>query len=86
MTPEEVAHAKEVRDAEKYAEMKAAFDRQLREASTKKTGKNVKILDQNKYVEKIKRLEDLRTGQVKSYLIIVIFFTLTKLLENKIYT
>ena len=27
MTPEEVAHAKEVRDAEKYAEMKAAFDR-----------------------------------------------------------
>ena len=65
MTPEEVAHAKEVRDAEKYAEMKAAFDRQLREASTKKTGKNVKILDQNKYVEKIQRLEDLKTGQVK---------------------
>ena len=48
MTPEEVAHAKEVRDAEKYAEMKAAFDRQLREASTKKTGKNVKILYHNK--------------------------------------
>ena len=65
MTPEEVAHAKEVRDAEKYAEMKAAFDRQLREASTKKTGKNVKILDQNKYVEKIQHLEDLRNGQVK---------------------
>ena len=36
MTPEEIAHAKEVRDAEKYAEMKAAFDRQLREAWTKK--------------------------------------------------
>ena len=58
MTPEEIAHAKEVRDAEKYAEMKAAFDRQMREASTKKTGKN-------KYVEKIQRLEDLKTGQVK---------------------
>ena len=65
MTPEEIAHAKEVRDAEKYAEMKAAFDRQLREASTKKTGKNIKILDHNKYVEKIQRLEDLKTGQVK---------------------
>ena len=61
----EIAHAKEVRDAEKYAEMKAAFDRQLREASTKKTGKNIKILDHNKYVEKIHRLEDLKTGQVK---------------------
>ena len=36
MTPEEIAHAKEVRDAEKYAEMKAVFDLQLREASTKK--------------------------------------------------
>ena len=65
MTPEEIAHAKEVRDAEKYAEMKAAFDRQLREASTKKTGKKLKILDHNKYVEKIQRLEDLKTGQVK---------------------
>ena len=65
MTPEEIAHAKEVRDAEKYAEMKAAFNRQLREASTKKTGKNIKILDHNKYVEKIQRLEDLKTGQVK---------------------
>ena len=53
MTPEEIAHAKEVRD------------RQLREASTKKTGKNIKILDHNKYVEKIQRLEDLKTGQVK---------------------
>ena len=65
MTPEEIAHAKEVRDAEKYAEMKAVFDLQLREASTKKTGKNIKILDHNKYVEKIQRLEDLKTGQVK---------------------
>ena len=61
MTPEEVAHAKEVRDAEKYAEMKAAFNRQLREASTKKTGNSVKILDQNKYVEKIQRCHNKRS-------------------------
>ena len=62
MTPEDVALAKEVRDAEKLAEMKAAFDAKIKETMTKKTGKNVKIFDNEKYEEKIQRLEELKNN------------------------
>ena len=62
MTPENVALAKEVRDAEKLAEMKAAFDAKFKENMTKKTGKNVKILDNKQYEEKIQRLGELKNN------------------------
>ena len=62
MTPENIALAKEVRDAEKLAEMKASFDAKLKQSMTNKTGKNVKIFDNKRYEEKIQRMEELRTN------------------------
>ena len=62
LTPENVALAKEVRDAEKLAEMKASFDAKLKQSMTNKTGKNVKIFDNKRYEEKIQRTEELRTN------------------------
>ena len=62
MTPENIALAKEVRDAEKLAEMKSSFDAKLKQSMTNKTGKNVKIFDNKRYEEKIQRMEELRTN------------------------
>lgn len=63
MTPETIALARDARDVEKLAEMKTTFDAKFRENMTKKTGKNVKILDNQKYEEKIKRLEELKANR-----------------------
>ena len=62
MTPENVALAKEVRDAEKLAEMKAAFDAKFKENMTNKTRKNVKFLENKQYEEKIQRLGELKNN------------------------
>ena len=63
MTPETIALAGDARDVEKLAEMKTSFDAKFKASMTKKTGKNVKILDNQKYEEKIKRLEELKSNQ-----------------------
>ena len=42
------------------AEMKIAFDAKFKETMEKKTGKNVKILDEAKYCEKLERIEQMR--------------------------
>ena len=62
MTPEAIALARDGREEEKRSAMKTAFDIKFRENLTKKTGKNCKILDNSKYQEKIRRLEELKIG------------------------
>ena len=40
--------------------MKIAFDAKFKETMEKKTGKNVKVLDEAKYREKLERIEQMR--------------------------
>ena len=49
-----------VREREARAQMKIAFDTKFKEMMEKKTGKNVKILDEAKYREKLERIEQMR--------------------------
>ena len=50
----------EAKAAEKRAQMKIAFDEKIKETMVKKTGRNVKILDEGNYWEKVKRIEQMR--------------------------
>ena len=48
------------RAVENRAQMKIDFDAKFKETMEKKTGKNVKILDEAKYREKLERIEQMR--------------------------
>ena len=58
-TAEDVAGDKKHMAAETRAKMKIAFDSKFKEAMQKKTGKNVKILHDVKYREKLERIGEL---------------------------
>ena len=65
MSVEELSAAQELRKKEKIQEMKNRFDAKIKYIIENKVGKNVKILTNVKYEEKISKLEEMRDPEYR---------------------